>query len=66
LTTYRTVALRVSDFTLKCIGVFVVYLNIIKRTNQLRVLLESYQRTKWWEPFNSPYFGLAASRRQVA
>jgi len=30
---------------------FVVYLNITERNNQLRVLLESYQRTKWWEPF---------------
>jgi len=27
---------------LKCIGVFVVYLNIIKRSSQLRVLLPSY------------------------
>ena len=35
-------ALRVSDFTPKCIGVFVVYLNIIERSSQLRVLLESY------------------------
>jgi len=34
--------LRVSDFTLRCIGVFVVYLNIIERSSQLRVLLESY------------------------
>ena len=39
---YRTVALRVSDFTPKCIGVFIVYLNITERSNQLRVLLESY------------------------
>jgi len=38
--------LRVSDFTLKCIGVFVVYLNISERSSQLRVLLESSQRTK--------------------
>ena len=34
-------ALRVSDFTPKCIGIFVVYLNITERSNQLRVLLES-------------------------
>jgi len=39
----RTVlTLRVSDLTLKCIGVFVAYLNIIERSSQLRVLLESY------------------------
>ena len=44
---HRTVTLRVSDFTLKCSGVFVIYLNIIERSNQLRVLLKSYQRTKW-------------------
>ena len=30
-------ALRVSDFTPKCIGVFVVYLNITERSSQLRV-----------------------------
>ena len=35
-------ALRVSDFTPKCIGVFIVYLNITERSSQLRVLLESY------------------------
>ena len=34
-------ALRVSDFTPKCIGIFVVYLNITERSSQLRVLLES-------------------------
>jgi len=33
---------RRSDFTLKCIGGFVVYLTIIVKSNQLRVLLESY------------------------
>jgi len=39
---HRTVLmLRVSDFTLKCIGVFVAYLNIIERSSQLRVLIES-------------------------
>jgi len=33
---HRTVlTIRVSDFTLKCIGVFVVYLNIIEISNQL-------------------------------
>jgi len=31
-----------SYFTLKCIKVFVVYLNIIERSSQRRVLLESY------------------------
>jgi len=37
---HRTVsALRYSDFTLKCIGLFVVYLNTIERRGQLRVLL---------------------------
>ena len=41
-TLHRTDTLRDSDFTLKCIGVFVVYLNIIERSSQLRVLLESY------------------------
>ena len=41
-TLHRIVTLRVSDFTPKCIGVFVVYLNIIERSSQLRVLLESY------------------------
>jgi len=41
-TLHRTVTLRVSDFTLKCIGVFVVHLNIIERSSQLRVLLKSY------------------------
>ena len=35
-------ALRVSDFTPKCIGVFIVCLNITERSSQLRVLLESY------------------------
>jgi len=40
---------------------FVVYLNIIERSNQLRVLLESYYRTKWWEPSDLPCFGLATS-----
>jgi len=30
-----------SDFTLKCTAVFVVYQNIIERSSQLRVLLES-------------------------
>jgi len=32
--------LRCSDMTLKCIGGFVLYLNIIERSSQLRVLLE--------------------------
>ena len=41
-TLHRTVTLRDSDFTLKCIGVFVVYLNIIEKSSELRVLLESY------------------------
>jgi len=42
---HRTVlTLRGSDFTLKCIEVFVVYLNIIERSSQLRVLLESQGR----------------------
>ena len=49
-TQHRMVTLSVSDFTPKCIGVFVVYLNITERSSQLRVLLESYLRTKWWEP----------------
>jgi len=39
LTLHRTVTLRVSDLAPKCI---VVYLNIIERSSQLRVLLESY------------------------
>ena len=46
-TLHQIVTLRVSDFTPKCIGVFIVYLNITERSSQLRVLLESYQRTKW-------------------
>jgi len=33
--------LHCSDLTVKCIGGFVVYLNISERSNQLRVLLES-------------------------
>jgi len=41
-TLHRIITLRVSDFTLKCIGVFVIYLNITERSSQLRVLLESY------------------------
>jgi len=32
----QTVRLHVSDFTTKCIGVFVVYLNIIERSSQLK------------------------------
>jgi len=38
----KRLTLCVSDFTLKCIRVFVVYLDIIKSSSQLRVLLESY------------------------
>jgi len=38
----KGLTLCVSDFTLKCIRVFVVYLDIIKRSSQLRVLLKSY------------------------
>jgi len=36
----KRLTLPCSDFTLKCIGDFVVNLNIIERSNQLRVLLE--------------------------
>ena len=39
-TSNRYVTLRVTDFTLKCIGVFVVYLNII----EISVNLEYYWR----------------------
>jgi len=34
-TLHRIVTLRVSDFTSKCTGVFVVYLNITERSSQL-------------------------------
>ena len=33
--TSNRLTLRVSDFTLKCIAVFVVYLNTIERSNQV-------------------------------
>jgi len=41
--------LRGSDFTLKCIEVFVAYLNIIERSNQLRVLLEAINLECYWK-----------------
>jgi len=37
-----SLTLHVSGFMLKCIRIFVVYLNIIERNSQLRVLLQSY------------------------
>jgi len=40
--TSNRLTLRCSDFTLKCIGCFSVYLNIAERSNRLRVLLGSY------------------------
>ena len=40
---------------LKCIGVFVIYLNITERSSQLRVLLESYTANKVVRTF---YFAL--------
>ena len=62
--TTKRLTLPCSDFTLKCIGDFVVYLNIIERSNQLRVLLEF--TVKVARAFNSPCFGLETSRCQLA
>jgi len=64
--TSNRATLRVSDFTLKYIGVFVIYLNMVERSSQLTVLVESYWRTKWWEPFILPCVALATSRSQVS
>jgi len=65
-TLHRTVTSRVSDFTLKCIRDFVVYLNIIERSNQLKSATGELLANKVVRAFNLPCFGLATSRRQVA
>jgi len=47
--TSNRLTVRCSDFTLKCIGGFVVYLNMIERDNYHSVT-DEVKRTKWWQP----------------
>jgi len=56
--TAKRLTLRGSDFTPKCIEVFVAYLNIIERSNQLRVLLETSGELLTGKVVRAFYFAL--------